>query len=204
MALGDLYIQVRGIQGGENCYTNLKYMSEDLIALSDVDELVVEFVTTVIGSWMSFVSDSFEFLSAKGTLYIPSASLPREHTEIIAASGAVAGDVMPPNVTARLIKVPDNATIEPPTAEEFEQGRVSFSGIPEAAQSNGLLTATAMSNLTSIANDLLEWSVNPGTGIQTWRMGMWRNTPTPGNEHVYLADLYPAQFLGTQNTRKRR
>lgn len=204
MANGDLKIQMRGQQGGENIYTNIQYMTEDVVLLSETDGILDDWYTTVWPLFQAQLSQAYTLISVEATLYIPTASLPRVRVITPGEAGDVVGDVLPPNVTVRLSKVPNNETKIPPTAEDFEVGRLVFSGIPEAQQVNGMLTTAAVTDWTSVAQNAQQFEALSTGSSAIFVMAMTRIVPGVGNEHVYVEDLYVRQFLGTQNTRKRR
>lgn len=118
--------------------------------------------------------------------------------------GSVADQALPPFVSARLIKVPDNATIDPPTGfSAFRNGMLRISGIPESFQNNGFLNVTGTTAYGILAADLHQMTV----GGDVYDMHMTRIIPHEAAPTDYVMvtviGVAPSSSLGTQNTRKR-
>lgn len=197
--------QFKGIQGTEMCYTNIFYASDtDQPALSPL-EAANAAVSQIWTPLKDLLSAKFTMLSVTAFVYVESIGFVQSYVKAINEAGLVSGDVLPPNVTVRANKYPENDSIVPGSADPFEVGRLAWSGIPEANQDDGLLLDFNFTDWQLFFSGIFQIGIDYGSGTLNVNMGMFRRTPgVDGTTKVYLSALNAMQNLGTQNTRKRR
>lgn len=118
--------------------------------------------------------------------------------------GQVGGESLPPYCTVSLTKLPDNTTIDPSGGEDFRNGAIRVSGIPETHQADGYLVSSVIANWTTVASNFLNLDITGVYGSSAFlTLGMFR--PAKGANPRYKAvldALVVSSILGTQNTRK--
>lgn len=119
----------------------------------------------------------------------------------------VISDAPPTFLSAVLVKVPDNTTIDPVGNKEFRAGRLSFAGMPEGDMNAGFLTNAALTGWQTLADALVNVSIPTSGANADLQLFMFRepNTlvpPNPTRVNVYVSSVVARQRLGTQNSRK--
>lgn len=143
-----------------------------------------------------------------GYILTPSTGV-SQHTRVVEQQGSVtASQGLPPNVTVRILRTPDNSVVysDDADAPEFSKGwyKIGFSGIPEGQQDGGLLDPTydagwnavgeAMETLTVSGNDFnlvigrAKDSLKDGDNAAAW---------------CFVAETSVSSKLGTVNSRSR-
>lgn len=204
--LSNVEVTLKGVQAGQTVYTRLEYHRETAVT----DNSPFAIASYVYGSWWGYLktllTDAFQLLSIEVTTFdvVGGSDIRKNFVLDVTELGTAVGEAMPPNVTVRIVKYPDNTTKWPLEAENFKNGRVSFSGFPEAQQENGLLTPAAIGLWQDMADEIESLTVDVGSGAITWDLGLERYTsPITPPEKVTIAYCEVSQRVGTQNTRKR-
>lgn len=140
----------------------------------------------------------------------PSQNKPEYIMAVNESGTVVGGDSMPPNVTATILKQPDNTTLDPPGEPNMRVGKNGFSGVPESQQDAGLLTPAAITLWNTAGEALENFLADFGGGDLTLTLTILRDYDTlkgavPPNPitKCYVAETYVRQALGTNNSRKR-
>ncbi|HET8669588.1 MAG TPA: hypothetical protein VFM05_02880, partial [Candidatus Saccharimonadales bacterium] len=131
----------RATQAGQTCENEIDYSAELAVSGSYASDVC----TFVRDAWWAamrpLLSTDYRLLSIEAQTIdtFPGGGISETFILDVDQTGLDASDTLPPNVTLRIVKVVDNGTIEPPTASNFRNGFVGFSGIPEGANDNGLV-----------------------------------------------------------------
>ena len=191
---------------GEQCVNSLEYGIANTGDWSTPAKIADEVVSTVVPEWLAAMSEAatletvyVETTSPTGTPPYPPA------IRFIGSVGDIVSECMPPNVTARLYKTPDNTSIEGTLTDPFRVGMLRFSGVPENAQTSGVLDSTYLALLTALGNVLVALppitGENSGTLLFNLLMVRRESSP-PAFGLTSVIDVTPSTILGTQNTRK--
>lgn len=193
----------RGIQGGQICSTELDFVAETAVSGNYAELIADEAYFSIWNEWQQHASEHFTLLDIKAQTIDTIAGVGFSHTWFreVNEPGDIVGNVMPPNVTVRFRKVPNNNTIEPSGATHFKNGFFGLSGVPEADQDNGLLTPTAFAAWDSLSAPVAEMQITFGATVYTWFLGMHRGELNP--DKVIVDGVNLSQRLGTRNSRKR-
>lgn len=193
----------RGVQGGQMCVNALEYHREAYAPGATAPALAAAFSTDVWTPLRAIVCGEFQMLQIEVTLRQFNGTFVEQDTSILELNqdGLVAGDVLPPNVTVRIVKQVDNSTIFPVGAPLFRNGFVGFSGAQESHQNNGLLTGPGYTAWQAIANAIEQVAIIVGVDTFTWDLGLERGELNPAK--VLTPICITSQRLGTRNSRKR-
>lgn len=114
--------------------------------------------------------------------------------------GTIVGDALPAFNSQVLVKVPDNAERDPPSAAAFRSGRASLPGVPESGQNDGALTAAQLTLLDAWGLEAITLS---GT-LTDYKLFYPRREGTPSTTTAAVpVSSFTGTKVGTQNTRKR-
>lgn len=200
------HIKLKYLVQGEMCYNNFFYLNDSVVTQPG-------YANALVTAWWNAVST--EFTDAWPTIvdivevnaqvghnpalnYFESASI------FPALNGSLAAEVMPQFVTATLLKLPDNTTLDPVGNEPFARpGRIPISGVPETGLTDGQFNAGYETLLNAIAAALMSFSYNSNVGATTMNLGMFR-AKLPGETETTVAEVASVVIgrVGTQNTRK--
>jgi len=211
MAFGDMHahIIVTARQAGQTCAAHLHYYNDT----PDINASPLLLATAFVADcwtalWKAAVSP--QFILEQVECYInqnPSAWNKPSAFVVVGENGQdLSGDVLPPNVTVGGRKMVDNLTKTPPTALDFRNGSLRFSGVPEADQNDGLLTASALTKWGNVMGAFKIVSVDFGGGAIPFQLGLFRwadPIAETGAEKVSVVNTTVSSKLGTQNSRKR-
>lgn len=204
-----LLISLNGQFAGQTVFNELFYASDSPNANVSSSQACDALYAIWTSDLQPLLHEDFTLTEIVAEIYGSSGtySSPR-YTRIVNEQGGVTtGDSMPPNVTAVIVKAPDNATLDPDTEPAFRNGRIGFSGIPEGQQDAGLIGSAFLASWNALGEELETLTLDPGGEDFDMDLGMWRaaNTLVGGNPraNVYVAETYIRQNVGTQNTRKR-
>lgn len=205
-----MHVQFHGICQGKTAFNALVYYSETThpsvtgMAIADYVE------ANIIPDLLALLTDEYRLLEI-WTRYtdINQLTTPDWYVRVVDESGEVTdSECMPSFCTAVITKIPDNDTLTPDqpgdTPVEFDNGFVGWSGIPESAQRDGLLTDAALTAWNAFA-EVLE-SIEPTGASGPVNMGMYRapTSAAPLNTGtVIVAELDAKQKIGTRTSRKR-
>lgn len=203
-----LHVRLKGIQGTEFCYNNLWYFHPDNLTALTGAAAAAAVYDQIVTPMLVRLHQDFTMLEITVRANNYTSVIVPEYTRVVnEVGGYTVGQVLPPNVTVALMKVPDNSTVDPVDGREFGIGRMSISGIPEDYQNNGILENTAYGDFSGFALGLLSIDILVGGVNQEFVLGMQGErvpgVPGPGNDKVQVTQMYPRQYVGTQNTRKR-
>lgn len=162
------------------------------------------FEDTVIPLWQSVVSNvcHFQLVKVETTAGPGFIGYPPYFRSLIGINGTVTGDLAPPFVSARIVKIPDIDNQDTPNAPSpWRNGYTRIGGLSETMMAAGGYLAssfgTAMENL---ADSLLEFTAAGET------MHLYLRRFTTGDAvpdyFVPVLDVFPDNLLTTQNTRK--
>lgn len=203
--LNQAWIRVVTAYAGQLCHTNLYYQNSDTVLLNRQNNILTAFLTDVLPDWTPLlVADAVITEAHIAVYHMPSQPAPEIAVQYPGAAGEQVGDGLPAFVTATLLKVPNNATLSPPTGTPFVRaGRIAISGIPESAQANGAIDSTYEGLMTNLALALMDFTVTISGTPHTFNLGMVKSNPTPGTgtTGVLVSGLNIGR-IGTQNTRK--
>lgn len=210
MAIYNSVAQVlfKGTLLGENCQTLLLYIATTAQSNGQSQPFATEARDNIWAALKPMLHQNYRLGSIRAQLFQIPGSLSKPPYELtIGENGDVsASECLPPNVTVRVIKFPDNATIDPPTgAPNFSNGWVGWSGIPEGQQKDGLLESAFVSGWNAVGEAMEELTVNfPVVGDVTYTLAMFRTVAVGGVlPKVMVSETEVSQFLGTRNSRKR-
>lgn len=124
----------------------------------------------------------------------------------LAGTADLSGEVLPPQAAYSFYRAPENALIEGANTQPMRVGGWRFMGIPEPWQTNGILSATAITACQALADSLIEFNVSTiNNGSVPYHMYMERPPAAPfgpPTTAVPVASAGIRQFVGSQNTRK--
>lgn len=194
-----LAIQVKGLQRGVLTYNTLYYYNVTDVYAETPAALIGAFKTDVQAVWLDIVSSSWTLLEYNVGKF--NKVFTEYYTSIENVVGDNVGNVLPPYNTWSLVKIPDNAEIDPAGQTPFRQGRIGIAGVPEAYQDNGIPESVGAGLLVDLSNALEEFTSTSG---DTWQMYMVRPAtviPAEGIARVPVLSIASGR-MGTQNTRK--
>jgi len=200
----NISVQVRGTQRGVNWVTRLDYSNLESPGYTAIGAFSDEFMTTVIPLWLEVLAldcviDEFE-------VYVYGSAPDISLLTPVNANGLVVSDALPPFVSQRIFKLPNNSAIEGSDTTPFKKGRIAIPGVPETAQHNGILTAAHQAKLQDLAGAIA--NIQPAAPFDDLLyLYMYRLDPaSPGGLAVSAAPVLTcaaSNQLGTQNSRKR-
>lgn len=190
-------------QRGIRCVTRLDFTNNESPGETRIGQLRDYFTSTVVPLWQAVTSEKVTLDYIDFHIFGPAPDV--WFREAYNLDGSVIGDVLPPYVSQRLYKIPNNVAIEGTNLEPFKVGRVALPGVPEIAQENGILNSAHVVSLNALAAALNNFNLSGG-GASLY-MFMYRLDPlNPAGTAVSaapLTSLEASAMLGTQNSRKR-
>lgn len=196
-------VQIRYLVANQMCYNNFRYYCLDATAdFSGVlSEVLTDWIDECLGLIRNLTTTDTQFLEARiqgrgGGLTNQSA------IQNLVLSGTFVGQTMPPHDTLSFRVFPDLDNQLPGGSSPLRPGRISISGIPEAAQSNGLFTTDLGTEITAFEDGIVTFDTNATGAVETFRL---RVLPDPTAVNPRQADVLDVDVrrIGTQLTRKR-
>lgn len=196
-------IILRGLLGGQVCENHLEYHAEAAVSGIYAHEIAQEAFNTIWAVLKEAVSEEYTLLQITAITTDSFIGGGTSNSWILDCNvpGEAVGDVLPPHVTARIVKVVNNGTIDPVDAEHFKNGFTGFSGVIEGHQNNGILNSTGLTAWQLVADSLMSLSITIGGTPYTWDLGMERGELNPVKALVF--ECQASQRLGSRNSRKR-
>lgn len=196
MAIGDKYIvTLRGnfgiISSIENVFAYLA-----LAGSGNAHTLATAFADQLLPVILNAISGNTSF----GTVEVINLDTPTDFwTETVSETGAIAGDSMPPFVTATFEYLRADRTVQ--------NGRKAFGTIAEASVMNGFPESSYNAVLDALAGALADTLTDVSTSSE-WAPRIWRRPGTYAAGVVLPpGDFYPItdvvfRSISSQNTRK--
>lgn len=200
----NISVQVRGTQRGVSWVTRLDYSNLESPGYTAIGAFSDEFLAVVIPLWLDVLAQDCVIDNFEVFVYGPAPDI--SLMTPVNANGLVLSDALPPFVSQRIFKLPNNAAIEGTNLTPFRKGRLALPGVPESAQHNGILTAAHQAKLQDLASALA--TIEPAAPFDDLLyLFMYRLDPVnPGGVVESAAPtlaLAASNQLGTQNSRKR-
>lgn len=208
-------IYCKGTQAGQSCDNRFIYYQDTDIPGLTSQQLAEAFYDDVwTAEWKTLVTDDFTLLEIQAsTFQSDQANNSPLYIRGVNETGEVVDQSLGPNIVINQFWVPDNDELYPTDVEIFKKGRTGFSGIPENAQDDGLVTDTAMLDWNALGEAIRELTVTVsgtphGLPLALTRQPQPNADPPilyPYNEQprVPILTSYTGQKLGTRNSRKR-
>jgi hypothetical protein len=193
----NLAIYFRGFQRGVSCITRIDYTNLDSPSTVAPAAFSDEILATVVPLWLDVMALDYVLSEFEVFVYGPAPDI--SILTPVNANGLVVSDALPPFVSQRIFKLPNNTALEGGGGEPFKKGRISLPGVPESAQHNGILTSAHQAKLQDLADALA--SVVPAAPFDDQYVP-WMYRPLPEGA-VPVLTMASSNQLGTQNSRKR-
>lgn len=201
----DSHINVRwsGTQGGQTCFNELDYSAEIAVSGSYAEDIANFVYANQWSVLQPLVCAEFQLLSIEVQTIDTVGGVGYSETFVLDVGelGTNTGDPLPPNVTIRTVKTPNNSTIEPSGAQLFKKGFAGWSGAAEHEQSNGLMDTTSRLAWQGFADTLMYVEATVGGTLYEWGLSMHRGEVNP--DKVLVSTMQVSQRVGTRNSRKR-
>ena len=201
----DSYVSVtwQGIQGGQICQNRIDYHAETPVSGFYAEEIANFVYANQWSVYKPLACAEFTLLQLDIVTIdtIGGVGFRGDFTLDVNEAGTNTGDPLPPNVTVRMVKSPNNNTIEPTGATAFKRGFAGWSGGAEHEQSNGLMDPTSRLAWQGFADTLMYVEAVIAATTYEWNLGMFRGTLNPPK--VLVETLQVSQRVGTRNSRKR-
>lgn len=191
-------VTVKTLVGSKVCQNVMTYFTQDN-ADNPTAEVADYFEDNIIPQWIACLSNAALLQSVEVVATTPVGHVPYPPAiRFVNLAGTRAGECLPPNVSARIYKQPNVSSSEPSEPPDgWRTGMVRISGISEADQNAGVLSAALVTLLNTLAASLYSLSLENHTST----MYLKRITPTT-RYYVPVSFCYGSGILGTQNTRK--
>lgn len=194
-----MQVTLKTLCNGQTFYNVIKHSSTIVGAYTTPTIFALAWIADVIPLWADCLATSAVISQIKVEAFAP-AGVPAfpPYFSPLSVPGTVAGDVLPPYVSARVYKTVDpeeSFPTDPPTPWRY--GMVRISGIPESSQVNGFLTEAALDDLQLVADALYGFEA----ASFAWQMHIDRFQD--GNWYWgVIGSVTAGYMLGSQNTRK--
>lgn len=203
-------VNARGIQGGQVCVNRWFMATPDDVPSAQPAHLAAQMYNIWGTYWRPLVHSAFSMLEFHVTMGRTGTGIILSSTYAVDEAGTytTAQGAMAPHDTILMWKFPDNANIDPPGEQAFKPGKISFAGVPEDSQENGLIDPTDLAAWNTLGEQLE--SINCDPGGANYQVDLWmlrRNfvlePPNPNRAYAPVLETSTSQFVGTQNRRKR-
>lgn len=197
-------VTVKSAIAGVTCENSFQYYNTTPGNQISPVEAADYFEGTVIPDWQSVVATGCQLLSitVETTAAPPAIQYPPYYRALLNTNGTVTGEVAPPFVCARIVKIPDVANQDTPNAPSpWRNGYTRISGISESEMAaGGFLNSTFGTAFDNLADDLLSFTAS-GDTMQLYLRRFVAGDGVP-DYFVPVLDVFPDNILTTQNTRK--
>lgn len=198
-------VTIRTILQGQICTNVLEYGTEDSGNYADPEDFGTSWIAGNQNDWLACLSEDASMLDITFSTTHPT-GVPAYAPFIASINlpGAVASEALPPHVSYRVYKVPDNANVEGVLNDNFRLGATRISGVPESFQSSGIITLAAKGLLeTLVAGMVAITTTSAVSGSVDFNLLMVRRETGTSNFGLTKVFNYVVQStLGSQNTRK--
>lgn len=198
-------VTVRYILTGQICENVLEYGTAETADYSDPVDFGTAWETANLSNFLDCLSNQVTLLDITFAPTHP-VGVPAyaPYISVWNSAGSVDDDSLPPHVSYRLYKIPDNANIEGVLDGPFRAGMTRISGVPESFQENGLLNSLGVGALNALAAGMVEITAPSAiSGDVVFNLLMVRRVT--GSTDFGLTKVFnyvASAVLGSQNTRK--
>jgi len=168
------------------------------------DECAAAFNSDIVTAYRNCMAGAAAVLAISWSTNTPAGIPPfPENTEFFSGQwGNRTGGIMPPYVSATILKIPDVAEQDPPDAySNWRVGAVRIPGISESDQDAGLITASALIDALNALGEVLELGAVGGEELKL-HFGRAGNATSPTPAIVPVLETVASTRLGSQNSRK--
>lgn len=199
------HIKVKTLVNGELCYNNFYYQSTVSSGSGFAGNALNAWQTKVQTAWLDILTPDARIVDLSIQVgHNPPLPYFEEYTIPVNQPGVLAGEILPPFMTLTLLKVPNNALIDPPLSQPFNRpGRIPISGCGENMITNGYINSGGAALLQALGTALEDFAYNAGPDYVDMYLSMFRYpTPSVPNFVGTYVDEVVVGRVGTQNTRK--
>lgn len=203
-------VELIGVIGGQTAYTVLYYFADANYSSIPSSAVAEAAEASIWPELKALVVNDFRMLTIRGRYSQRSPLLIKPAYEIsVDESGDVTTtEALPGYVTVNGLLIPDLDTYFPNTNVAPGLGWRGFSGAPEAAQSNGLLTDAALADWRAFMEAIETLEVDDGGTPRTYSLGNYRSAaqaidPDTEATYSYTLETDVSQKTGIRKSRKR-
>lgn len=198
-----VWVEFHGTQAGKTCFNQLLFGRETVVSAPSMAAATTAIETVMWGAVKPLLSNSYRLNSIKAWCnQAPLGANVPAFTRLVDEVGDVTdSEAMPPWNVVNILKIPDNAEKFPAEAQDFEQGRMGWSGIPESQQDNGFLTDDALADWQTAAEAFEELTFNVGGTPTTWQLVIFRGVVGGDDVTVPVIETEVQQQTGRRGSR---
>jgi hypothetical protein len=185
------------------CYNQFTYAPVNPTEHADPADIGAYWVASILPVWKAGLSQQASIFSLSvASNHPPGIPAYAPFFQALGLVGTVASDSLPPFVTARIYKQPDNSTIDPVDAQPFKISTFGLSGVAEDDQAKGVLTSAAVTAFNAIAEALETFTADSVDYQMT--MGRQVDSLVGGNPLAvaFVLETNTSPYLGSRVTRK--
>lgn len=203
--LANAHIQIWGQQGGVSTLNEFVYGYGENLTDVNSGDVIQAWQTAAQAALLAATHSDWMLTHIEGVIYQkpPGISQFAQIVLVNLPGDKGAADCMPPYVTVKVIKFPDNAEKWPVGAKNFRRGFWGFAGISENDQDRGLLDPLAAPTWNALGEALESITVTDGVlgSIDLFAI-MYRPQLETWSDTVPVAETEVDYRLGTRNSRK--
>lgn len=205
-------INLRGTLGGQTCENLFYYFSEDTLTTVPSSAVAEAGKVLLWDSLKTLLTNEFRMLEVIGQIgtFTPPILKPAYTVSVDEGGDITASETLPGYCTVVVQLIPDQTDLRPVDGRVPGLGWRGISGVPEAAQNNGLLTDAAITDWRAWAESIEVLEVSFGGTDYEFRLGnysaggTWGDPPTSHPPvWSYVAETDITQAMGTRRSRRR-